>query len=77
MHELPEMEGVVVTGATVQKDMAKIDLINVDNKPGNAAKIFAALAKAKVVVNDIMQTEVRYFRLGLRQRGRRTNQRRG
>jgi aspartate kinase len=58
MHEVPEMEGVVVTGATVQKDMAKIDLVNVDNKPGNAAKIFASLAKAKVVVNDIMQTEV-------------------
>jgi aspartate kinase len=58
MHEVPEMEGVVVTGATAQKDMAKIDLVNVDNKPGNAAKIFAALAKAKVVVNDIMQTEV-------------------
>lgn len=58
MHEVPEMESVVVTGATVQKDLAKIDLVNVDNKPGNAAKIFAALAKAKVVVNDIMQTEV-------------------
>jgi aspartate kinase len=58
MHEVPEMEGVVVTGATVQKDMAKIDLVNLDNKPGNAAKIFASLAKAKVVVNDIMQTEV-------------------
>ncbi|MFZ0033579.1 MAG: aspartate kinase [Sedimentisphaerales bacterium] len=58
MHEVPEMEGVVVTGATVQKDMAKIDLVNVDNKPGNAAKIFASLANAKVVVNDIMQTEV-------------------
>jgi aspartate kinase len=58
MHEVPEMEGVVVTGATVQKDMAKIDLVNLDNKPGNAAKIFASLAKAKVVVNDIMQTEI-------------------
>jgi aspartate kinase len=58
MHEVPEMEGVVVTGATVQKNMAKIDLVNVDNKPGNAAKIFASLANAKVVVNDIMQTEV-------------------
>ena len=58
MHEVPQMEGIVVTGATVQKDMAKIDLVNVDNKPGNAAKIFASLANAKVVVNDIMQTEV-------------------
>jgi aspartate kinase len=58
MHEAPQMEGVVVTGATIQKNMAKIDLNGVDNKPGNAAKIFAHLAKAKVVVNDIMQTEI-------------------
>jgi len=57
-HEVPQMEGVVVSGATVQKDMAKISLVGVDNKPGNAAKIFAQLAKAKVVVNDIVQTEV-------------------
>jgi aspartate kinase len=57
-HEVPQMEGVVVSGATVQKDMAKIGLVNVDNKPGNAAKIFSHLANAKVVVNDIMQTEV-------------------
>jgi len=58
MHEVPQMEGVVVTGATIQKNMAKIDLDGVDNKPGNAAKIFAHLAGAKVVVNDIMQTEI-------------------
>ena len=57
-HEVPQMEGVVVSGATVQKDMAKISLVGVDNVPGNAAKIFACLAKAKVVVNDIVQTEV-------------------
>jgi len=57
-HEVPQMEGVVVTGATIQKDMAKISLIGVDNVPGNAAKVFANLAKAKVVVNDIVQTEI-------------------
>jgi aspartate kinase len=57
-HEVPQMEGVVVSGATVQKNMAKIDLVGVDNKPGNAAKIFSHLAKAKVVISDIMQTEV-------------------
>jgi aspartate kinase len=56
--EESQMEGVVVSGATIQKDMAMIDLVGVDNKPGNAAKIFSHLAKAKVVVNDIMQTEV-------------------
>jgi len=57
-HEVPQMEDVVVSGATVQKDMAKIGLVGVDNVPGNAAKIFAHLARAKVVVNDIVQTEV-------------------
>ena len=57
-HEVPYMEGVIVSGATVQKDMAKIGLVGVDNTPGNAAKVFAHLAKAKVVVNDIIQTEI-------------------
>ena len=57
-HEVPQMEGVVVSGATVQKEMAKVGLVGVDNKPGNAAKIFSHLANAKVIINDIMQTEV-------------------
>jgi len=57
-HEVPQMEGVVVSGATLQKDMAKIGLVGVDNVPGNAAKLFARLAKSKVVVNDIIQTEI-------------------
>jgi len=57
-HEVPQMEGVVVSGATVQKDMAKVSLVGIDNVPGNAAKIFACLAKAKVVVDDIVQTEI-------------------
>jgi aspartate kinase len=57
-HEVPQMEGVVVSGATIQRDMAKIGLVGVANVPGNAAKIFAHLAKAKVVVHDIVQTEL-------------------
>ncbi len=57
-HEVPQMEGVVVSGATIQKEMAKIGLVGVANVPGNAAKVFARLAKAKVVVNDIIQTEI-------------------
>jgi aspartate kinase len=57
-HEVPQMEGVIVSGATIQRDLAKIGLLGVDNVPGNAAKIFAHLAKAKVVVDDIIQTEV-------------------
>ncbi len=56
--EVPEMEGIVVSGATIQKDMAKITLVGIDNKPGNAARVFQKMAQAKVVVNDIMQTEI-------------------
>jgi aspartate kinase len=57
-HEVPQMEGVLVSGATVQKEMAKISLVGVGNQPGNAAKVFSHLAKARVVINDIMQTEI-------------------
>jgi aspartate kinase len=57
-HEMPEMEGVLVSGATIQKDLAKIGLIGVDNQPGNAAMIFAHLGDAQVVVNDIIQVEI-------------------
>ncbi|GAI75546.1 unnamed protein product, partial [marine sediment metagenome] len=49
---------IVVSGATIQKDMAKISLTNVDNKPGNAARLFSQLAKSNVLINDIVQTEV-------------------
>lgn len=56
--EESEMEGVLVSGATIQRDMAKISLLKVDNVPGNAAKVFAHLAGAKVVVHDIIQTEI-------------------
>lgn len=57
-HEVPKMEGILVSGATIQKDLAKIGMIGVDNKPGNAARIFTHLAKSRVSVNDIIQTEV-------------------
>jgi aspartate kinase len=52
------MEGILVSGATIEKNLAKVSMVGVDNKPGNAAKIFAHLAEAKVSVNDIIQTEV-------------------
>jgi len=57
-HEVPKMEGILVSGATVQTDLAKIGLLGVDNKPGSASRIFAHLAGAQVSVNDIIQVEV-------------------
>ena len=59
------MEGVVVSGATIQRDMAKVGMIGVPNSPGNAARIFAHLAKAKVIVHDIIQTEISTDRANL------------
>ncbi len=56
-HEVPQMEGILVSGATSQTNLAKITMIGVENTPGNAAKIFAHLASSKVSVNDIIQTE--------------------
>lgn len=56
--EESQMEDIVVSGATIQKNMAKISLINVDHKPGNAARLFSQLAKENVLINDIVQTEI-------------------
>ena len=52
------MEGILVSGATMQNELAKVGLLGVDNKPGCAAKIFAHLAASQVVVNDIIQVEI-------------------
>ena len=56
-HEVAKMEGILVSGATTQSNLAKIGLIGVSNHPGVAAEIFAHLASVKVSVNDIIQTE--------------------
>lgn len=64
-HEVPQMEGVLVSGATIQADMAKIGLVGIPNIPGTAAMVFARLAAAKVIVNDIIQTEISHDKANL------------
>jgi aspartate kinase len=64
-HEVPQMEGILVSGATIQKDMAKIGLQGIPNVPGTAAKIFARLAEAQVVIDDIIQTEISHEKANL------------
>jgi len=64
-HEVPQMEGILVSGATIQKDMAKIGIGGIPNIPGTAAKVFARLAEAKVVVDDIIQTEISHEKANL------------
>ena len=53
--EVTEMENIVVNGATVTKNDAKITIIGVSDKPGQAAKIFHELAKEKINVDMIIQ----------------------
>jgi aspartate kinase len=50
-----EMEGVVVSGVTYNKNEAKISIMRVPDRPGIAAKIFGAVAKDNIVVDMIIQ----------------------
>jgi aspartate kinase len=55
MAEHPGMEDIVVRGAAVRTDLARVLLVGVQNRPGVAADIFARLASRHVVVDDIIQ----------------------
>ncbi|MBI5893380.1 MAG: aspartate kinase [Deltaproteobacteria bacterium] len=50
-----DMEKVVVSGVTYNKDEAKISVIRVPDTPGIAAKLFAPLTKANINVDMIVQ----------------------
>ncbi|OGP31504.1 MAG: aspartate kinase [Deltaproteobacteria bacterium GWC2_42_11] len=50
-----DMEKVVVSGITYNKDEAKISVIRVPDMPGIAAKLFAPLTKANINVDMIVQ----------------------
>jgi aspartate kinase len=51
-----EMERVVVSGVTYNKNEAKIEVMRVPDVPGMAAKIFKPIADANIVVDMIIQT---------------------
>jgi aspartate kinase len=51
-----EMERVVVSGVTYNKNEAKIEVMHVPDVPGVAAKIFKPIADANIVVDMIIQT---------------------
>ena len=54
--EEKEMEQVVVSGVTYNKNEAKIEIMHVPDVPGVAAKLFQPLADANIVVDMIVQT---------------------
>lgn len=55
MSETASMERIVVSGAALKKDLIRVTIKNVPDRPGIAAKIFGDIASANIVVDDIIQ----------------------
>jgi aspartate kinase len=53
--EAAHMEGIVVRGAAMTRELAKVTIRAVPDTPGIAAKIFHEIAAANIVVDDIIQ----------------------
>jgi len=49
------MEHIVVSGAALKKDLTRVTVKNVPDRPGIAARIFGEIAAANIVVDDIIQ----------------------
>jgi aspartate kinase len=54
-EETPSMEGVVVRGVSLDKNQAKVTLVEVPDRPGMAAQVFQAVADANINVDMIVQ----------------------
>lgn len=50
-----DLEQVIVRGAALKKDLARVELIGVPNRPGLASEIFSKVAQRGVIVDDIIQ----------------------
>jgi aspartate kinase len=53
--ETPNMEHIVVSGAALKKDLTRVTIKAVPDRPGVAAKIFSDIAENNIVVDDIIQ----------------------
>ncbi|HZL36601.1 MAG TPA: aspartate kinase [Tepidisphaeraceae bacterium] len=53
--ETPNMEHIVVSGAALKKDLTRVTIKNVPDRPGIAARIFGDIAENNIVVDDIIQ----------------------
>jgi aspartate kinase len=54
-EETPSMEGVVIRGVSLDKNQAKLTLVQVPDRPGVAALVFKSIAEANVNVDMIVQ----------------------
>ncbi|MEF9475655.1 MAG: aspartate kinase [Candidatus Mariimomonas ferrooxydans] len=55
IKEDENMEKIVVSGVTYDKDQARITIMGVPDRPGIAAKLFNAIANVNIVVDMIVQ----------------------
>lgn len=53
--ETKHMEHIVVSGAALKKDITRVTIKGVPDRPGIAAKIFGDIASGNIVVDDIIQ----------------------
>ncbi len=49
------MENVVIRGVSVERNQAKVTIVQVPDKPGTAARIFNALAETNIIIDMIVQ----------------------
>lgn len=56
VKETVKMERMLVTGVAGEKDIVRISVIGIDDKPGVAFKIFNTLAKNKINIDIILQS---------------------
>ena len=53
--ETPNMEHIVVSGAALKKDLTRVTIKGVPDRPGIAASIFGTIADGNIMVDDIIQ----------------------
>jgi len=56
-RETPDMEDVMVVGAALKPDLGRVSLRRIPNNAGMQGMLFEAVAKAGILVDDIVQTE--------------------
>jgi aspartate kinase len=55
--ETADMEIVVVRGVSLEKNQAKVSILQVPDKPGTAAAIFSAIAAQNIIIDMIVQSD--------------------
>ncbi len=56
VKEEAKVESMLISGVAVDKNVARISIIGVEDKPGTAYKLFAALARKNISVDIILQS---------------------